>query len=176
MRPTGASGDPSAANGAPPAAFASIADRSGGPAGAVPLRGKKRPGCRRFCQQAGGFGAECDEPNPEDCNVVDVFKQTLDGTRDQVVSIRATCKLEQDCIGAIILTSFKGEFEYGRADLEIPAGQTARVKVSISKKGLEYLKKHGKDKRAFATIPLIDDTQPVSVGPVVGWITVLPPG
>ena len=106
--------------------------------------------------------------------------QTVGGTRDRVVAIRATCTLDHDCVGAIILTSFKGEFgrrfagEYGRADLEIPAGETSKVKVGISKKGLEYLKEHGDDKSAFATVPLIaeDPPDPVSIS---GDITLLKP-
>ena len=134
-------------------------------AGHTALRGKKRPGCRRFCQQAGGFG-ECTD-TPEECNPVDMPDQTVGGTRDRIVAIRSTCTLDHDCVGAIILTSFKGDFgsadfpgEYGRADLEIPAGATKNVKVGISKQGLEYLKKHGPDKSAFATAPLVDRVPP----------------
>jgi hypothetical protein len=142
-------------------------------------RGKKRPGCRRFCQQAGGFGDDC-KPEEQDCDPVEIPDQKLDGTRDHIVSIRATCELAQDCHGAIILSSFKGEFgplsrlgEYGRADLEIPAGETRNVKLWIEKPGYEYLKKHGKDKSAFATVPLLDEyNMPVSIS---GDITVLPP-
>ncbi len=141
-------------------------------------KGKKRPGCRKYCQQAGGFGDDCDA-DVEDCDPVEIRKQTLDGTRDHIVSIRATCELAQDCVGAIILSSFKGEFgplsrygEYGRADLEIPAGETRNVKVWIEKPGYEYLKKHGKDKSAFATVPLIADV-PVSISQN---LTILPPG
>jgi hypothetical protein len=138
-------------------------------------RGKgKRPSCRRFCQQLGGFGAECDEPNQEDCNDVYVPGQTLDGTRDQVVSIRATCKLAVDCVGGIILTSFKGEFEYGRADFAVPAGQSGKVKIGISNKGLAFLKDRGKDRTAFATTVLDRDPDTVSIS--LEGITVLPPG
>ena len=138
-------------------------------------RGKgKRPSCRRFCAQAGGFGADCEEENPEDCNDVDVPAQKIDGTRDLVISIKATCKLAEDCVGAILVNSFKGEFEYGRADFEVPAGQTAKVKVGITKKSLEYLKKHGKDKSVFVTVPLDKEVDSVSVS--TEGITILPPG
>ena len=136
-------------------------------------RGKKRPGCRKFCQQAGGFGGGCDDLGPPDPNVpcpaVDILEQTVGGTRDGVVSIRSTCMLDHDCVGAIILNSFKGNFdppsgnEYGRADLKIPAGETKKVKVGINKKGLRYLKKHGTDKSAFATVPLVEKGTPVSI-------------
>jgi hypothetical protein len=138
-------------------------------------RGKgKRPSCRRFCAQAGGFGA-CDDPDPEVCppEDVDIPAQKIDGTRDLVISVRATCKLAEDCIGAILVNSFKGEFEYGRADFEVPAGQTAKVKVGISKQSLQYLKKHGKDKSVFVTVPLDKEIDSVSVS--ADGITILPP-
>ena len=67
------------------------------------LRGK-RPGCRRFCQQAGGFGDNC-MPEVQDCDPVEVPAQKVDGTRDRVVAIRATCELDRDCVGAILLSS-----------------------------------------------------------------------
>jgi hypothetical protein len=107
--------------------------------------------------------------------------QKLDGTRDRVVAIRSTCELDHECLGAIILTSYKGQFgppetpgEYGRADLEVPAGETRKVKVGISKKGLEYLKEHGTDRSAFATVPLIDDNPKVPVS-ISGDLTLLKP-
>jgi len=136
-------------------------------------RGKRRPGCRKFCQQAGGFGGGCDDLGPPDPNVpcpaVDILEQTVGGTRDGIVSIRATCMLDRDCVGAIILSSFKGNFdpptnnEYGRADLRIPAGETKKVKVGLGKKGMKYLKEHGTDKSAFATVPLVEKGTPVSI-------------
>jgi hypothetical protein len=166
-----ASGEQLAA-GPAPGGSAAGGDRSDDAARAA--RKGKRPGCRKFCQQAGGFGGGCGEGVVVDpsqiCPPVEMPEQTVGGTRDGVVSIRATCMLDQDCVGAIILTSFKGQFgdpdtpgEYGRADLEIPAGATKNVKVGISKKGLEYLKKHGPDKTAFATVPLADKKQPLSI-------------
>ena len=70
----------------------------------------------------------------------------------------------------------KGDFgffgEYGRADLEIPAGVTTKVKVGISQRGLEYLKEKGGDRSAYATVPLIDDNPPVPVS-ISGKITLL---
>jgi hypothetical protein len=134
-------------------------------------KGKKRPGCRRFCQQAGGFGDNCDE-NTQDCDPVEIPAQTVDGTRDRIVALRATCELERECKGAIILTSLEGGFEYGRADLRIPAGESRKVKVGISRKGLDYLKEHGKDKTAFATVPLVYKDVPVSIS---GDLTLLAP-
>lgn len=160
-----ASGDPSAANGAPSAAFASIADRSGGSAGAAPLRGRKRPGCRRFCQQAGGFGAG-DEP---EVWPVDVPQQIIAPPRNRVIRLTATCNLDTECVGAIIVDSLK--LEYGRADLEIPAHVTERVKVGISRKALDYLRRKG-DRRVFATVPLRSD-DPVSFS---DKLTLLAPG
>jgi len=99
---------------------------------------------------------------------VEIPAQTVRGTRDRIVAIRATCTLDHDCVGAIILNSFKGDFdppenEYGRADLKIPAGETKSVKVGLSKKGVEYLKVDGPDKTAFATVPLVDKNPPAPV-------------
>ena len=79
----------------------------------------------------------------------------MGGTRDGIVSIKATCELDQDCVGAIILSSFKGEFDPSPSAStagpisKIPAGETRNVKVGIKKAGLEYLKKHGPDKSAL---------------------------
>lgn len=161
------SGGPSAANGAPSAAFASIADRSGDSAEAAPLRGKKRkrPGCRRFCQQAGGFGAG----DEMEVWPVDVPLQIIAPPRNRVIRLTATCNLDTECVGAIIVDSLK--LEYGRADLEIPAHVTETVKVGISRKALDYLKKKG-DRRVFATVPLKSD-DPVSFS---DKLTLLAPG
>jgi hypothetical protein len=134
-------------------------------------KGKKRPGCRRFCQQAGGFGDNCDE-NTQDCDPVEIPAQRIEGTRDRIVAMSATCELDRECKGAVILTSLRGEFEYGRADLRIPAGETRKVKVGISREGLDYLKEHGEDKSAFATVPLVYKDVPVSIS---GDLTLLAP-
>lgn len=126
---------------------------AGGPEGAPTtersaLKGKKkRPGCGKYCQQAGGFGAgEQPELQP-----VDILAQELRGTRDRIVSVTATCNLETTCVGAIILDS--RPLEYGRADLRIPAQTTAKVPVGISQKGLDRLRDRG-DQKAFAVVPL----------------------
>jgi hypothetical protein len=119
-------------------------------------KGKKRPGCRRFCQQAGGFGGGDDV----DDMPVQIREQTIGGTRDRIVSVQATCALATDCVGAIILNNRK--IEYGRADLEIPAGQTKDVPVGISRSARDWLEEHGKDEKAFATVPLVE-TQVLSV-------------
>ena len=62
-----------------------------------------------------------------------MLQQTLDGTRDRIVEVTATCNLDFDCVGAIILISFRGE--YGRADVRIPARTEAVVPVSSSRTG-----------------------------------------
>lgn len=160
-----ASEDPIAANGAPSAAFASIADRSGGPVGAAPLRGRRRPGCRRFCQQAGGFGAG-GEP---EVWPVDVPQQIIAPPRNRVIRLTATCNLDTECVGAIIVDSLK--LEYGRADLEISAHVTETVKVGLSRKALDYLREKG-DRRVFTTVPLKSD-DPVSFS---DKLTLLAPG
>lgn len=147
--------------------IATVAPASGSPArvdqdeanavsgAAEALRGKKkkRPGCRRFCQQAGGFGCRgpC-LPIPPEQQPVMMLRQTLDGTRDRIVKVTATCNLDSDCVGAIILISFRGE--YGRADVRIPARTEARVPVGLSKRGLETLEKKGRDRNVEANVTL----------------------
>ena len=117
------------------------------------LRGKKRPGCRRFCQQAGGIGCRgpC-LPIPPEQQPVMMLRQKLDGTRDRIVEVTATCNLDTDCVGAIVLVSLRGE--YGRADIKIPARREAEVSVGLSKQGLETLEKEGRDPSVEADVPL----------------------
>lgn len=142
------------------AAGAAVADASGR-AHSEPAdrrgKGKKRPGCRKFCQQAGGFGDGGETP----AQPVVFPEQVIGGTRDRIVAVKATCQLDTECVGAIILNG-RHVYEYGRADLRIPAQSTRKVKVGLSRKGLEALKERGDDRRVAATAPLTDETQPVS--------------
>lgn len=132
------------------------------------LKKKKRPGCRKFCQQAGGFGGG---PPTTDPRPVSIFEQEIGGTRDRIIKVRATCQLDVDCVGAIVLTS-RRVINFGRADLEIPAQTTSRVPVGITRKALASLKEHGADRKVSAAVPLVDETQSVSFSPL---LTVLPP-
>lgn len=145
-----------AAAGAGGAGFAADAGERAG-AAAERGKGKKRPGCRKFCQQAGGFGDGGEDPSQP----VDLPEQRIGGARDRIVAVKATCRLDSECVGAIILNG-RHVYEYGRADLRIPAQTTRKVKVGISRKGLAALKKKGDDRGAFVTVPLVDPTQPVS--------------
>jgi len=138
------------------------------------LRGKKkRPGCGRFCQQAGSYGCRRSPclPIPPEQQPVMMLRQTLDGTRDRIVKVTATCNLDIDCAGAIILISFRGE--YGRADVRIPARTEARVPVGLSKGGLETLEKEGRDRNVEANITL---RRPVPARKSISEpLTLLPP-
>ena len=118
------------------------------------LRGKKRPGCGRYCQQAGGIGCRRSPclPIPPDQQPVAMFRQRIDGTRDRIVKVTATCNLDIDCAGAIILISFRGE--YGRADVKIPARTEVKVPVGLSKRGLETLENEGRDPAVEANVTL----------------------
>ena len=118
---------------------------------------KKRPGCRRFCQQAGGFGGD-ETPNQP----IHFPDQVIGGARDRIVNVKAACTLDTKCVGAILLNGTGKVYEYGRADLKIPAHEEAKVPIGISRKALDSLKEHGDD-QVFATVPLVDMTQPVSV-------------
>jgi hypothetical protein len=136
------------------------------------LRGKKRPGCRRFCQQAGGIGCRgpC-LPIPPEQQPVMMLRQTLDGTRDRIVKVTATCNLDTDCVGAIILISFRGE--YGRADLRIPARTEVKVPVGLSRRGLDTLEKEGRDRNVEANVTL---KRPVPARKSISEpLTLLPP-
>jgi hypothetical protein len=128
-------------------------------------RHRKRPGCNRFCRQAGGFGAPpTDQPAP-----VRIPRQPVRVADDWIFAVRATCRLTKTCIGAIIVA---GRVSYGRADLRIPAGATRRVLVGVPARGRRYLRRHGRDRKGFATVPLIYDDAPVSIS---STLTILAP-
>jgi hypothetical protein len=132
---------------------------------ATDSRRRRRPGCGRFCRQAGGFGAPPeDQPQP-----VRIPRQRVRVADDWIFAVRATCRLTETCIGAIIVA---GRVEYGRADLRIPAGATRRVLVGVSARGRRSLRRHGRDRRGFATVPLINDDAPVSIS---STLTILAP-
>ena len=122
----------------------------------LPTAKRKRPGCGRFCQQAGGFGAD-DEVGP-----VEIPPQVLGGTRDGVVAISSTCNFDRDCVGAIILAHAR--LEFGRANFSVPAGETRLVRVGITRRAKKWLVEHGDARNAFATVPLVYDDVPLSIG------------
>ena len=137
---------------------------------AAERRGRRRPGCGRFCRQAGGFGGgPQDTPDP-----VQVPKQRVRVARDRIFGVHATCRLNRKCIGAIIVNSAGPEFiEYGRSNLRIPPHTTRKVLVGITQPGLRYLRQRGVDRQAFATVPLVYGDEPVSFR---NRFTLLPPG
>jgi hypothetical protein len=114
---------------------------------------RRRPGCGKFCRQAGGFGAGPDHKNP-----VVIASQRLRPDGDGIVAVRARCVLDRNCVGAIVLV---GTVEYGRSDLRIPARTTRVVYVALSKAGRAYLRRHGADRKVYATVPLVSN-DPVS--------------
>jgi hypothetical protein len=133
-------------------------------------RRRRRAGCSRFCRQAGGFGAGPGAKEP-----VRIRRQTIRVDRFGEIGIRATCRLKRKCVGAILVEGYRPNagqnLAYGRADLRIPAGKTRKVYVAVTRKGRRYLRRHGCDRRVFATVPLKGD-HPVSVSPE---FTLLPP-
>ena len=158
-------------------AYASGGSGAGEIAAAAPgqkeLKGKKkkRPGCGKFCNQAGGFGCEGEACDPE-IPPVGIPEQTLDVSRNRIVAITATCNLETDCVGAIILDNIR-RGEYGRANLKIPALTTKKVKVGISRKAFETLKEKGRDTKAFAVGVL--NQEPFPPLSISDKLTILPP-
>src|SRR5258705_255677 len=74
-----------------------VAEAGGGPAAATPAerRGRRRPGCGRFCKQAGGFGGG---PSSEKMPVA-IPKQTLRVAGDRLIGVQATCRLNKKCVG-----------------------------------------------------------------------------
>src|SRR3954454_11308823 len=109
-----------------------VAEAGGGPAAATTAdrRGRRRPGCGRFCKQAGGVGGG---PSSQKMPVA-IPKQTLRVARDRVIGVHATCRLNKRCVGAILVANV--HFEYGRANLRIPAHKTRKVLVPVSKQGV----------------------------------------
>lgn len=152
--------------------FGATGERTNG-AERVELRRKKRPGCRRFCQQAGSFGGDSEGEIP-----VSFPSQKIRGTGDRLVEVRATCNLDIDCEGAIILDGYEnGYIEYGRADLLIPSKATRDVRIGLTRQAKRHLERHGRDREAFATAPLREPgtdfiAEPVSLSPP---LTLLPP-
>jgi hypothetical protein len=119
-------------------------------------RHRRRPGCHRYCRQAGGFGAPPDEkPGP-----VRIRTQRIRVDRDGIIGVRATCARDKRCVGAILVDGYNTS--YGRADLNIRAHKTRTVHVYVPRKGRRYLRKHGRDKQVYATVPLKDNV-PVSI-------------
>jgi hypothetical protein len=159
----GSSGDSAAASRTETIAKAG---NGGATATAAERRGRRRPGCGRFCRQAGGFGGG---PEPEKMPVR-IASQTIRVARDRVIGVRATCRLNKKCVGAILINNL--HFEYGRANLSIPAHKTRKVLVPVSRQGVRYLRRHGRDRGAFATVPLIYRHAALSIS---DRLTLLPP-
>jgi hypothetical protein len=107
----------------------------------------RRAGCSKFCRQAGGFGA-----GPEQTKVPVRIKRQKIEVDDGLIGIRARCTLEHRCVGAILVTG--RAFEYGRADLRIPEGETRTVYVRLSRQGRRYLRRHRRDRHVFAAVAL----------------------
>lgn len=116
----------------------------------------EEPACGEFCAQAGGFGAG-EEP---DVFPVEVPPQELQASEEGIVLVEATCNLDEACAGAIILSSV--DREYGRADLEIPAGETEDVPVAVTDEALAALAESGEDPATVVTVPLADMDEPLS--------------
>ena len=141
-------------------------------------RGRRRPGCGRFCRQAGGFGGG----GPHKTYVL-VRSQKIRVARDRIFGVRATCLLRRPCVGAILVDSpnpccepdniANGVSRYGRADLRIPAHATRKVLVGITRRGFSYLKRHRRDPDAYTVVQLIQNKDDiVDVSP---YLTMLAP-
>jgi hypothetical protein len=116
---------------------------------------RHRAGCGKYCRQAGGFGGGPDNPGP-----VRIPSQKLRVDRFGQIGVRATCARDRKCVGAILVDSSNAS--YGRANLVIRAHKTRRVWVDVPRKARRYLKRHGRDKGAYATVPLKDNA-PLSI-------------
>ena len=89
--------------------------------------------------------------------------------QDGIIAVRAKCRLAKVCVGAIIVD---GRVSYGRANLRIRAGATRRVLVFVPRRGRRSLRRNGRDRSGFATVPLVYEDAPVSFSP---RLTILPP-
>jgi hypothetical protein len=154
-----------AAPGSGPWAATNLAAQAGPHVSEATDARRRRPGCGRFCRQAGGFGA----PPPGQEEPVRIPRQRVRLARDGILAVRARCRLDKTCVGAIIVD---GRVSYGRADLRIAAGATRRVLVGVPARGRRYLRRHRRDRNGFATVPLIYDDAPVSVS---SRLTILAP-
>src|SRR3954470_2415855 len=156
----------SAAAPAGPASPVPSARAGGEAAGVTKTLRRHRPGCSRYCQQAGGFGGGPDETMAP----VTIDSQRIRVGSDGLIAVQATCTLDVRCDGAILVNNRR--FEYGRADLRIAAQRTRKILVAVSDEGLAYLARHGADSRAFATVPLKDPDTALSIS---DRLTILPP-
>ena len=118
-------------------------------------RRRRRPGCNRFCRQAGGFGA----PPTQVKEPVFIPRQTV-RIDDGIISIRAYCRLRRrNCVGAILVD---GRVSYGRANLWIERRDSRLIRVFVPRKARRNLRRHGRDRHVFATVPL-KSNHPVSI-------------
>ena len=81
-----------------------------------------------------------------------MLRQKLDGTRDRIVEVTATCNLDIDCAGAIMLISLRRE--YGRADVRDPRPDGSEGPGRLSRRGLETLEEEGRDPAVEANVTL----------------------
>jgi hypothetical protein len=125
---------------------------------------RHRSGCSRYCRQAGGFGAGPDDPP----GPVRVRHQRIRVDRFGQIGVRATCARDTKCSGVILVDGY--DVSYGRADLVMRAHKTRKVWIDVPRKARRYLKRHGPDRKAFATVALKDDS-PVSIS---DYLTLLP--
>jgi hypothetical protein len=118
-------------------------------------RRRRRPGCNRFCRQAGGFGA----PPSAVKEPVGIPRQTV-RVEDGIIAIRAHCRLRRrNCSGAILVDG--PNMSYGRANLWIERHDSRLVRVFVPRKARKYLRRHHRDRNVYATVPLRGD-HPVS--------------
>lgn len=95
----------------------------------------EHPGCRQYCQTAGGYGGDdSDHPGLVEIAVDDPVVPLPDGT----IPVQITCSTDLDCEGAVIVafSSFDDMSEYGdtdgRCDLFVEAGRSQILAVPLS--------------------------------------------
>jgi hypothetical protein len=120
---------------------------------AAKRRHHHRPGCGKFCHQAGGFGPCVVRPDGKQfCthprHPVRIRSQTIRVGRHGIIEIRVTCRRARKCVGAVVVA---GHRYYGRDDLWIRGHTTREVRVAVWRKGRRYLHHHGCDRGVHAT-------------------------
>jgi hypothetical protein len=150
-----------------PAASSPASRESASPhAGAAKKKKKRRPGCGTFCKQAGGIGGGPGELQ----GPVTIPAQTVTATHSFVVGLRGSkCTLQQDCVGAVLLSTSHAEL--GRADLSIKAGSSSTVKVGLNDAAVRVLRKRHRITDAFAAV-VLKGNQPLSTS---GRLTIKEP-
>ena len=159
-----AGGDPGSAE----RTSSTVAEAGGGPAAATAAdrRGRRRPGCGKFCRQAGGFGG-----GPSSGKMPVAFRRRGQGGRRQGHRRPGDLPAQQE-----VRRGDPGQQCALRVRPREPAHSrpqdAARSSCRCRGRASAISRRHGRDRGAFATVPLIYRHAALSFS---GRLTLLPP-